>query len=332
MIRIKRMGVVAALGCMISAAFAPNLWAQSGDGADYPSRAISIVVPAPPGSANDLLARRIAEPLSQRLGQPIVIDNRPGAGAIIGTEFVARAAPDGYTLLSANVVHAINGSIKTRLPYHPLRDFTSISLLGFTPSVLLASPSIGVSSVADLVKAAQAKPGALGYATAGVGTAGHLAGELFTRAANINLLHVPYKGITQGINDILGGHVPLIFLFGLDAVPLARNGSLVPLAVTSTSRSSLLPKTPTFAESGYPSVELSAWYGLLGPAKMPDAVVRRLNDALRAILDDQVFKGQLSDLMFEAQSSSPKELETRMAQDLERFSKITLQAGMRSER
>jgi len=298
---------------------------------DYPSKPIKVVVPAPPGSANDLLERRIADQLALRLGQPFIIDNRPGAGAIIGTQAVAHSAPDGYTLLSANVVHVINGSINGKLSYHPLRDFTPISLVGYTPSVLLAYPGAGIVSIPDLIKKANASPDGMNYASAGIGTAGNLAGELFKRAANVSLQHVPYRGITQAITDALGGHVPLIYLFGPDAVPLARAGKLVPLAVTAPKRSSLLPDTPTFAELGFPSVELTAWYGFLGPAQMPPAITAKLNTALQAILKDPAFKQQLADLMFEAQASSPQELENLMARDLERLSRIARDAGMRSE-
>ena len=297
----------------------------------YPSRPIRVIVPAPAGSANDLLVRRLTDKLAQRLGQAFIIDNRAGAGAIIGTEAVARAAPDGYSLLSANVVHAINGSLKTNASYHPVRDFTPITLIGYTPSVLLVHPSLGIRSVADLIAAAKTSKDGMTYATAGVGTAGHLAGELFKGAAKIPLVHLPYKGITTAISDALAGHVPLIFLFGPDAVPAARNGSLVPLAVTATQRSTLLPNVPTFAELGHKDVELSAWYGLLGPANMPAAITERLNKEVGAVLADPDFKRQLADMMFEAQGSTPKELETIITQDLIRFTKVTREAGMQSE-
>jgi len=322
-----RRAVSGAFALALSLPFACRAQGDPG----YPSKPIKVVVPAPPGSANDLLVRRIAEQLASRLGQPMIIDNRPGAGAIIGTQAVAHSAPDGYTLLSANVVHVINGSINGKLSYHPLRDFTPISLVGYTPSVLMAYPGADIASVSDLIKKAKASTGGMNYASAGIGTAGHLAGELFRRAANVPLQHVPYKGITQAITDALGGHVPLIYLFGPDAVPLARAGKLVPLAVTAPTRSSLLPDTPTFAELGFPGVELTAWYGFLGPARMPPAVTARLNTALQAILKDPGFKQQLADLMFEAQTSSPQELENLMARDLERLSQVARDAGMRSE-
>ena len=301
------------------------------DNEPYPSRPIRMIVPAPAGSANDLLVRRLTDKLSQRLGQPFIIDNRAGAGAIIGTEAVARAAPDGYSLLSANVVHAINGSLKTNASYHPVRDFTPITLIGYTPSVLLVHPSLRISSVTDLITAAKNSKDGMTYATAGVGTAGHLAGELFKGAAKIPLVHLPYKGITTAISDALAGHVPLIFLFGPDAVPAARNGSLIPLAVTATQRSTLLPNVPTFAELGHKDVELSAWYGLLGPANMPAAITERLNKEINAVLADTYFKRQLADMMVEAQGSTPKELETIITQDLIRFTKVTREAGMQSE-
>lgn len=321
----------AALSAAISLTLAlpMSAHAQSSANASYPTKPIKIVVPAPAGSANDILVRTVADKLSQRLGQPMVIDNRPGAGAILGTEVVARAAPDGYTLLSANVVHIINSSIKDKLPYHALRDFTPISLIGYTPSVLLANTSVGISTIGQLLDAARKSVDGITYATAGGGTAGNLVGELFKQASGARLVHVPYKGITQGITDTLGGHVSLVALFGPDAIPLVKSKRLIPLAIASTKRSPLLPDTPTFAELGFPTVELVAWYGFLGPAKMPKAITNRLNQELREVLAAPELKQKLADLLFEASSSSSQELETLMTRDLDRLSRIAQTAGLK---
>ena len=297
----------------------------------YPSKPIKIVVPAPVGSANDLLVRTVADELSKRLQQPIVIDNKAGAGAILGSEIVAHSAPDGYTLLSANVVHAINGSVNKKLPFDPVNDFSAISLIGFTPSVLMATPSSGVATVQELILNAKKMPSDITYATAGPGTAGHLSGELFNKAAKIKLSHIPYKGITQGITDALGGHVQLIFLFGPDAVPLYRTGKLKALAVTAPQRSSLLPEVPTFSELGYPMVELTAWYGFLGPAKLPPEIISRLNSELKQVLLDPRLKQKLSDLMFESQSSTPTDLDALIRRNIIGFNQLANEIGMKAD-
>jgi tripartite-type tricarboxylate transporter receptor subunit TctC len=297
----------------------------------YPSKPIKIVVPAPVGSANDLLVRSVADELSKRLQQPLIIDNKAGAGAILGSEIVARSSPDGYTLLSANVVHAINGSVNKKLPFDPVNDFSAISLIGYTPSVLMATSSSGISTLQELILNAKKMSGDITYATAGPGTAGHLSGELFNKAAKIKLSHIPYKGITQGITDALGGHVQLIFLFGPDAVPLYKNGKLKALAVTASQRSSLLSEVPTFSELGYPMVELTAWYGFLGPAKIPTDIITRLNSELKQVLLDTKLKQRLSDLMFESQSSTPAELDALIRRNIINFNQLANEIGMKAE-
>jgi len=297
----------------------------------YPSKPIKIVVPAPVGSANDLLVRSVADELSKRLLQPIIIDNKAGAGAILGTEIVAHSYPDGYTLLSANVVHAINGSVNKKLPFDPINDFSAISLIGYTPSVLMATPSSGIITLQDLILNSKKLSGDITYATAGPGTAGHLSGELFNKAAKIKLSHIPYKGITQGITDALGGHVKLIFLFGPDAVPLYKNGKLKALAVTASQRSTLLPEVPTFSELGYPMVELTAWYGFLGPAKIPAEIINRLNSEIKQVLIDPKLKQKLSDLMFESQSSTPADLDALIRRNIINFNQLANEIGMKAD-
>ena len=195
----------------------------------------------------------------------------------------------------------------------------------------MATPSSGVATVQELILNAKKMPGDITYATAGPGTAGHLSGELFNKAAKIKLSHIPYKGITQGITDALGGHVQLIFLFGPDAVPLYRTGKLKALAVTAPQRSSLLPEVPTFSELGYPMVELTAWYGFLGPAKLPPEIISRLNSELKQVLLDPRLKQKLSDLMFESQSSTPTELDALIRRNIIGFNQLANEIGMKAD-
>lgn len=295
----------------------------------YPSRPIRVVIPASAGGTNDVVTRAIAEKLSQQLGQSLVIDNRPGAGQIIGTEMVARAEPDGYTLLSTNMVHVIGASVYTKLPYHPLRDFAPISLVGFTPSVMMVTPALGVTRLADLVERAKASPNPLTYGSPGNGSGGHLLGELLKQVSGAPLMHVPYKGIGPAMNDAVAGHVSLIFLLGPDAVPHAQSGRLIPLAVAAPKRTPLLPNTPTFVEAGYPAVALSAWYGFLAPAKTPSALIAKLNAAIAQALADPGLNGRLERLLFEPKSSSPKEFADMMRRDLGHFTTVARRAGIK---
>ena len=320
--KIRSFVAAVAACCLATISHAQDAW---------PTKPIRVVVPSPAGGANDVLVRTLAERLVPRLGQPLVIDNRTGAGQIIGTEMVAKAEPDGHTLLSTNIVHVINGSVFAKLPYDPLKDFAGVSLAGFTPSVLLAAPALKLGKLDELVQAAKSRPGQITYATAGNGTAGHLVGELFRQASGAQLVHVPYKGIVPAINDAVGGHVGLIYLFGPDAVPHSNSGRLVPLAVAAPKRTPSLPNTPTFAEAGYPAVELSGWYGFLAPAKTPGAVVAKLNRELVAVLSDAAVVERLKGLLFEPQSSSPQEFDALMARDLARFTKVAREAGIKRD-
>lgn len=295
----------------------------------YPNKPIRVVVPASAGGTNDVVTRAITEKLAQGLGQPMVIDNRPGAGQIIGTQAVARADPDGYTLLSTNMVHVIGATVYAKLPYHPLHDFAPISLAGFTPSILMVTPTLGVTRLDDLIERAKASPKPIAYGSPGNGSGGHLLGELLMQVSGAPLLHVPYKGIGPAMTDTIAGHVSLIFLLGPDAVPHARSGRLIPLAVAARRRTQLLPDTPTFPEAGFPAVQLSAWYGFLAPAKTPPAVLEKLNAAVATAISDGALSERLRGLLFEPQSSTPKELADIMARDLERFTAVALRAGIK---
>ena len=280
---MKRVSTLVAivLGSLGAFAASSSAFAQ----ADWPSRPIKFIVPWPPGGAADLIGRLIAERLSPALGQPVVVDNRAGAGGIVGTEAAARSAPDGYTMLFGSTgPNAINVSLYSKLPYDPVRDFTPVTQLTALPLVLIVSPSLPVNSVAELIALGKAKPGSLTVASVGAGTAQHLAGEIFRAQAGLEWVHVPYKGSAPAFTDLLGGQVNLLFDNIPASQPHIKAGKVKALAVTSATRSSALPDVPTVAEAGLPGYEAVAWQNVLVPAGTPRPIVDRLNAEIVKIL------------------------------------------------
>jgi tripartite-type tricarboxylate transporter receptor subunit TctC len=271
----------------------------------YPSRPITLVVPYPPGGSADILARAVGAELAKRLGQPVVIDNRGGAGTAIGTRVVAGAAPDGYTLLLGTVSSQAINPAMNKVAYDPLKDFTAISPLASIPFVLVANPDAKIDSVAALIAQAKAMPDGLSYASAGPGTSNHLAGELLASEAHIRLLHVPYKGSAPALNDVIAGVVPLMFDLQATTLPYLKSGKLKALAVTSRTRSSLLPDVPTMIESGVPGYEVNAWFGLFAPAGLPVPTLNRLNGEVTAILKTPEMTARLRELGAEPESGDP---------------------------
>lgn len=273
--RRKRFIVVAGICCLMPAVAAVA--------ADYPTRPIRIVVPFPPGGTSDILTRILGERLNAAFRQQIVVDNRPGAGTIIGTEIVARANPDGHTLYMAFVSHAINPYVYAKLPYDTERDFTPIALVAVSPNVVVVTPSLPVNSIKDLIALAKAKPGQINYASSGVGTNSHLSAEMINAMAGIKMNHVAYKGAPQANGDVAAGAVQLHIPSMPVSMPFITAGRLKAIAVTSSTRSPVLPNVPTVAET-LPGYESLAWYGLLAPRGTPPAVVARLNEAIEAAL------------------------------------------------
>ncbi|WP_180970487.1 tripartite tricarboxylate transporter substrate binding protein [Burkholderia sp. WAC0059] len=258
----------------------------------YPDRPVRLVVPYPPGGGNDVIARMLAPELAKTVGTQIVIDNRPGAGGTIGSNFVARAEPDGYTLLIINTLpHTAAAGLYKELPYDPVKDFEAIGMIGTVPYMLAVNSSVPAKTVGQFIALARAKPGAITYESAGIGSATHLAGEFFKSATGVNLLHVPYKGGGPGLSDLLSGHVQATFENVAVLTPYVQHGTLRGLVITSSKRSPLFPDLPTMAESGYPGFEVAGHFGLVAPRGTPAPVIAQLSQALdKALADPKLVK------------------------------------------
>ena len=315
--------VTVALLLAAGVALAPSTCSGQG----YPAKPIRIVVPYPPGGGNDIVVRAIGPRLSERLGQPLVIDNRGGATGIIGTETVARAAPDGYTLLShTNAGLVILPHLNPKLPYDPVRDFAPITLAVSQPYLLVVHPKLPVSSVAQLVTLAKAHPGQLNYATSGNGSLTHMASLLFCRMAGVNMVHVPYKGSGPAVADLIAGQVQLRFSSIPPSLPHVKSGRLRALAVTSTKRFGLLPDLPAVAET-VPGFEVDAWYGFLAPARTPAAIVQKLNAEITAALKDPEVKARLEASGAEPVGSSSTRFGEVIRTELARWAPVVREAG-----
>jgi tripartite-type tricarboxylate transporter receptor subunit TctC len=312
-----------ALAAVSLALFAAAAQAQS-----YPARPVTLVVPYPAGGSADILARVIGQKLEERLGQPVVIDNKPGAGTAIGAKHVALAKPDGYTLLMGTVSsQAINPAI-AKVGYDPVKDFVAISPVAAIPFVLVANPSLPASNLGELIALAKASPGKIAYASAGAGTSNHLAGELLASAAQVNLLHVPYKGSAPALNDVLAGHVPIMFDLLATSLPNVQAGKLKALAVTSRERTALLPNVPTARESGLRDFEVTAWFGIFAPAGTPAPVVTRLNTDLTAVLQAPDLQKHLRELGADPETGSPEAYARFVRSEAGKWSAVTQKAGL----
>jgi tripartite-type tricarboxylate transporter receptor subunit TctC len=298
---------------------------------DYPTRPITLIVPFPPGGSTTVMARNVADKMSTALGQQIVVDNRGGAGGTLGTRFVAKAAPDGYTiLLSYTATMAIAPAMNANAGYDPGKDFAPIGMIGFAPSVLVVHPSMPVHSIAELISQAKAAPSPLQYGSPGVGTVNHLAFEYLATEAGIKLLHVPYKGNGPAISDLLGGHIPMMFLPIPVALGNVKAGTLRALAITSAKRSALLPDVPTVAES-VPGFEVALRYGLAAPAGTPPAVIARLNKELNAALAAGDVKTRLTTEGAEALPGTPEIYAADIAAEEKKYGGLVKKLGLKVE-
>ena len=295
----------------------------------YPVKPVRIIVPYAPGGAVDIVARAVGQELTKRIGQTVLVENRTGAGGNVGSEAVAKAAPDGYTLLMASPANTINPSLYTKMPYDPMRDLVPIVLIGSVPTVLIANRSLPVQNVKQLVALAKSQPGALTYGSGGSGTTEHLAGEMFKSIARVDILHVPYKGGAQVITDLLGGQIALMFVNQLAALPHVTAGKLKALAVASAERSEALPQVATFAEAGYPELKVSVWWGVMGPAAMPKELVMQLNREIGAALSSGEMKERLKTLSARAIGGTPEEFARFFAEETKRWAPVVKASGAR---
>ncbi len=323
--RRRLLSGAAALG--LSTLAVPAALAQD-PAAGYPSKPIRIVVGFAPGGATDLVARLVAQKLQASLGQPVIVENKPGAGSNIGAEAVARADPDGYTLLLGTIANATNMSIYRNLRYDTLRDFAPISQLMAAPSVLVVTPSLPVNTLQELIALAKAKPGTLTYASSGAGGSPHLAGELLELRAGIDMIHVPYKGAAPALADVIGGQVSLGFKTALSAIPSMQAGKLKPIAVASARRLPQIPNVPTMAEAGMPDFEVSSWNGLLAPAKTPPEIVARLHREVVRILALPDVRENFAAQAAEPVGSTPEAFRDYIRSEIDKWSQVAKQANV----
>jgi tripartite-type tricarboxylate transporter receptor subunit TctC len=296
---------------------------------DYPSRPIHLIVPYAAGGAADSVARVLAKRIGKAAGQTIVVENRGGGGAIIGTEFVNKSDPDGYTLLlGQSGPISINPAVYKNLPYDPEKDFAPISLTTSYPYVMVVSPSLGVKTVKEFVALARSKPGELNYGTTGVGAANHLVTELFDSKAGIRMTHIPYRGTALAVSDLLAGQVQVVFADPISALQHVNSGTLIALAVTSKERSPAAPAVPTISESGYPGFDAVGWHGILAPAKTPPAIVARLNAEIVEALRDPQTKALLEGQAMQVVGSSPEAFAGFIKRDIAVWKEVADQAGI----
>jgi len=295
---------------------------------DYPARAVRIVVPSLPGGGTDIVARVLGQQFSTLFGQPFVVDNKPGAGNMIGIEAVARAAPDGYTLLMVPSTLALNSVLYKKVPYHPVRDFAPITLAATAPLVLIVHPALPAQSLAEFLDLARKQPGRMSYGSAGIGTAPHLCMELLKSMAGIDLVHVPYKGTAPAAGDVAGGQLAAMFATALTARPMIDSRRVRALAVSGPQRVSALPGVPPVAEAGVPGYSAMQWYGLLAPAGTPPAIVARLNaEALRSLRSGEM-KERLAADGAEPQGSTPEEFGALIRSELDKWTRVARAAGI----
>ncbi len=315
MINIRKTLVLS--GLCITTLFSGSAFAQA-----YPTKTVTIVVPTAPGGANDAMARIVAQGLSQKLGQPVIVDNKPGANGAIASEFVARAIPDGHTILWGYIAtHGINPALQ-RLKYDPIADFEPIGMVASSPTLLVTTNSLPVTNVKELVALLKAKPDSISYASAGIGTAPHLSAELFQINTGTQMLHVPYKGSAPALVDTIGGTTQVMFPSLFSAYPFVTGGKLRALGIAGEKRSSVLPNIPTLREQGIPNMNVTQWYALFAPAKTPTAIINRLNKELNLTLNDKGNEKKIEDQGAEVETGTPEQLKNLVQKEVVRWKKV----------
>jgi tripartite-type tricarboxylate transporter receptor subunit TctC len=299
--------------------------------ADYPERPVRLIVPFAPGGGTDLTSRLISQHLSEALGKPVVVENRAGGAGNMGTELVAHAPADGYTLLLGSLSTGVNVSLFKKLPFNPLTDFAPVSLIVTVPLLVVVHPSLPVNNIHELIQLAKAKPGQLNYASGGLGTANHVGGELFKYLANVQIVHVPYKGGGPALADVAGGHVPLFFGTMTSTRDLVKSGRLRALATTTAGRSPSWPELPTVAESGVPGFEVSAWFGVLAPAGTPAPVISRLSTELQKMVRNREVREGLLAQGSDPVGSTPEEFGRHLRNEIEKWAKVVQASGLHAD-
>jgi tripartite-type tricarboxylate transporter receptor subunit TctC len=297
----------------------------------YPTRPIKVTVGVPPGGPTDTVLRAVSPELSEALGQPIVVENKPGASAVIATDFTAKSAPDGYTLTFIYITHATNATLMKNLPYDSLADLAPISMVGRQSMVLLAHPSFPANSVTELIAAAKANPGKIDYGASDSGSAPHLAGELFKMMAGIDLTPIHYKGTAPAMTDLLAGHIKVMFVSNISALPHVKSGKLKALGVTGATRTAQAPEIPTIAESGLAGYEVYGWYGLAAPAKTPRPIIERLHKEVAKIAQDPKMKARLAGQGLELVGNTPEEFGAFIRAEIAKWRSVLKAAGVKSE-
>ena len=292
----------------------------------YPAKPVRIIIPFPPGGATDLLGRLVAQKLTERLGQNVIAENRTGGGGNIGADYTAKAPADGYTIMIAGIPHAINMSLYKKLTYDLATDLTPIINLATFPSMIATHPSLPVKNMKDLLALARAKPGMLNYG-ASAGSPNHLVMELIGTLAKVKFVHIGYKGSGPGIIDLVAGHLHVSSIGFPGAMPHVKSGRLRAIAVTSAKRSSLLPDLPTIAESALPGFDVTSWYGIFGPARLPNDIVTRLNSEIRSVMDAEDLKSRLAAVGAEVETNSPQDYAKLIRSEIERWAKVVKASG-----
>ena len=314
------------LAALFAAAVASAAFAQA-----WPTKPIRFIVPYPPGGTSDILARTIGEKLGTALGQTIVVENKPGANGNVGADYVAKASPDGYTFLLADIgAIAISPSVYPSLPFDPVKNFTPVTMVAYSPHILVVHPSVPAKSVAELVALAKSKPGKLNYAASSTGSAPHLAGVEFAQRAKIDWNYIPYKGGAQAITDVVGGQADLLFNGMLATYPNVKGGKLRILAVSSANRLASIPDVPTVAESGFPGFETGSWQGILAPPGTPSEIVAKLGSEVQKILATPEMKERLAGQGAEVRVTTPAELGTFIARERDRWAKVVKESGVKA--
>ncbi|OHE23010.1 MAG: hypothetical protein A2X92_09760 [Syntrophus sp. GWC2_56_31] len=309
-----------------------GLYVQPARAAEYPTRPIRMIVPFPPGGGNDILARAVGQRLSPVIGQQIIIDNRGGAGGQLGADLAAKAEPDGYTIFLGSIGNlTFLPVLKSRLPYDPVRDFSPVILLATSPFILVVNPAVPAKSVKELIALAKAKPGQLNYGSAGSGSSLHMTAELFKLEAGLDITHVPYKGTSPALIDLLANQVQMIFSTMPSMVPHVKTGKLRALGVSSMTRAKAVPDVPTVAEAGVPGFEVLNWQGIVVPKKTPDAIVQKLNSALLTTLKSPEMISSLATQGLDAAGGTPEQFGALIKSEIDKYGKVAKQAKLRIE-